>query len=294
TKAGLTIGSGQSQSLTRRTVVARLIQPMYTVSVADDLVRRASGFLAPTVTLNDLKALQRDGALGPDNLPTFIKSVTYGRVLYLAVTTDDAQTHHELSTAMNAAFAGFEGSLELKDTYDRVLSRAQVSVLALGGSQDDALEAIRSGDYSLFFRPAKVSDAVPISYKLNYMHRDRGVVAIRSALTFTVRDCTVCTRAKEIELGDAFSNVHFDEAGGFFGNAFDRLIGGACTQGWQRHDIVKNQNGSGVCDASFRTDDANDCTVLVHIGVPAFNGLRCDVLIRQHREVPGQPPLCPQ
>src|SRR3954470_25021497 len=167
--AGFGVSFGGSHSLSFRTIVAKLIQPMYTVSVADDKITPTADFFAENVGIDDVKAIEAQGLIGPDNQPTFIKSVTYGRVLYYSVSTEDAADNEELTAAVNASYRGFGGNVDAKNSYDRIMSRAIVEVLALGGSQDDALAAIRSADFSLFFKPVKVAQAIPISYKLNYM-----------------------------------------------------------------------------------------------------------------------------
>lgn len=292
--AGFNASFGDSKSLLQRTIVAKLTQPMYTVSVADDKIGSAANFFAERVTVDDFKALEAQGLIGPANLPTFIKSVTYGRVVYYSITTEDAQSNQELSAAVNASYVGLEGNLDAKSAYQRILSRGTVKALALGGSQDDALTAIRSGNFSLFFKPVKVTQAIPLAYKLTYMHRDRAVVAIKSGLDYTVRDCTACSLTKVLENRVVFTN-HYDKAGGLFGLTFDDLFGGACTPGWTRYQVTRPLfSGGGTCDGGFATAEPASCSVHVHIGLPAFQGQICDLWAYEQREVPGQPPLCPR
>jgi Thiol-activated cytolysin len=292
-RAGFSASFGESRSLTQRTIVAKLIQPMYTLTVADDKVAQAADFFAEDVTIDQIKALEAQGLIGPANLPTFIKAVTYGRVLYYSITTEDAASNEELSVAVNASYLGFGSDLNAKNTYQRIMSRATVQVLALGGAQDDALAAIRSGDFTLFIKPVKVTQAIPIAYKLNYMHRDRSVVAIRSALDYTLRDCTACSLTKVMENRAIFTK-HYDEVGGLFGRTFDDLFGGTCSSGWTRSEVTRPAfNGGGTCDPHWASNEPTNCTVLVHFGIPVFQGLTCDVWAWETREVPGQPPLCP-
>jgi hypothetical protein len=291
--AGLGVSFGGSHSLSFRTIVVKLTQPMYTVSVADDKITHTADFFAEDVGIDDLEGIEAQGLIGRDNQPTFIKSVTYGRVLYYSISTEDAADNEEVAAAVNASYRGFGGNVDTKNSYDRIMSRAIVEVLALGGSQDDALAAIRSGDFSLFFKPVKVAQAIPISYKLNYMQGDRGVVAIRSALDYTVRDCTVCSPAKKTESRVVYSKP-YDEAGGLFGQSINDLFAGACSAGWSQGQVERPVfGGGGTCDARFASTDPNDCRVLVHIGIPAFQGVKCQIDARETREIPGQPPLCP-
>jgi hypothetical protein len=294
---GFNVSYDDSKSLAQRTIVAKLVQPMYTVSVADDKLSTPADFLGDKVTIDDLKALEAQALIGPTNLPAFIKSVTYGRVVYYSITTEDAQSNLELAAAVNASYLGFEGNVSAKTAYQRIMTRATVRVLALGGSQDDALAAIRAGDFSLFFKPVKVTQAVPLAYKLNYLHRDRAVVAIKSALDYTVRDCTACSTSKQLEYHVAYNWGPYHADGGLFGYTHDDGFGGACDAGWTRSRIERpifNGSNPGTCDGSWVSGDPADCRANVHRGIPVFGGQDCQMDVVEQREVPNQPPLCPR
>lgn len=297
--AGFNVSYDDSKSLARRTIVAKLVQPMYTVSVADDKLSTPADFFGDKVTIDDLKALEAQALIGTTNLPAFIKSVTYGRVVYYSITTEDAQSNLELAAAVNASYLGFEANLSAKTAYQRIMTRATVKVLALGGSQDDALAAIRAGDFSLFFKPVKVTQAVPLAYKLNYLHRDRAVVAIKSALDYTVRDCTACSTSKQLEYHVVFNWGPYHADGGLFGFTHDDGFGGSCSYdaGWTRSRIERpifNGSNPGTCDGAWISGNPADCRVNVHRGIPVFGGQDCQIDVVEQREVPHQPPLCPR
>jgi hypothetical protein len=277
----------EGQTYTRRAIVARLIQPVFTISIADDQVERPSEYFTSSVTTEDLKAI-----LDANNLPTVMKSVTYGRILYLGITTEEAIDSNELRVAVNAAFNGFSAGVDTKDSYQHIVSHAQVKVLALGGSQEDALAAISSGDYSQFFKPVKPTDAVPVSYKLQYMHRSRGVVAIRSALDYTVRDCTQCVLTKAQVYRTVFGPADYS-CGGVFGCSEDHGFGGACDDGWVKDSVQRVQDSrDGVCGVGWLSDRPGDCSVNIHLGASAFSGVECHVAIVERQDAPGQPPVC--
>jgi len=188
--AGLDASFSSTDRRRSHTVVARLFQPMFTISVADDEIATARDFFAPDLSEDAVLAQREAGTIGPDNLPAYVQSVTYGRVVVFTMSSEEVESAEELYAAVSGSFRGFEGSASARTEYEQVVSRSRIQVLALGGSSDAALEAIRSGDYSGFFGPATASTAVPLSYEVRYVGGVREAAVIGQELEYAVEGCT--------------------------------------------------------------------------------------------------------
>ena len=75
------------ESRRKHTVVATLRQDMYSVSFAHDQFMRHADLFTSAFTEADMKGLEQDGSLGPDNLPVFVSQVTYGRHIVFTATS---------------------------------------------------------------------------------------------------------------------------------------------------------------------------------------------------------------
>lgn len=187
--AGLDAGFSSTDRRRSHTVIARLFQPMYTIAVADDEIATARDFFAPDLSEAAVEAQRAAGTIGPDNLPAYVHSVTYGRIVVFTMTSEEVESAEDLYAAVEGSFRGFEGDASAEASYRSVVSRSQVRVLALGGSADAALEAIRAGDYAGFFGPASASTAVPLSYEVRYLGGTREAAVIGQELEYTVEGC---------------------------------------------------------------------------------------------------------
>ena len=200
--AGLDTSFDAYRSMEQHTVVAKLIQPMYTISISDDQLSTARAFFADALTPEDFEQQQRIGTLGPDNLPTYVKSVTYGRIVIFTMTSTETESSDELAAAVRGSYMGFSGSAEVEARQREILSNSRVEILALGGSADVATEAIRSGNYSDFFGPAPATTAVPLTYRINSLVGMRERAVIGDATTYTTSDCAATDACAERTLDD--------------------------------------------------------------------------------------------
>lgn len=189
--AGFSSEFGSQREHRSTTVVVKLLQPMYTISFADDELPTEASFFGPGVDASDFAAQCSAGVLGPDNPPVFIKSVTYGRVVIFTITTEEAINAQDLNNLIHASFFGVNGDLSARSQYQAIVAQSSIKVLALGGSQDDALAAIRSGDYTQFFNPAPASTGVPLNFRANYLRGSRPTAKIASALSYVAETCTI-------------------------------------------------------------------------------------------------------
>jgi hypothetical protein len=183
-----------NSSFQRHTIAVKLLQPMYTISFADEAMREPVDYLDPSVTDAEVQQAVDRGVLGPDNLPTYVKSVTYGRMITYTMTNTFAAEATELKAATQAAFNLFKvGSASVGDSLTTrqqlILSNSEVKVLAFGGSQESALDAIRTGQLDKFFTPVPATQAVPLGYRVNYLKNSR-VATLGLGTKYTQSQCT--------------------------------------------------------------------------------------------------------
>ena len=191
--------SGQV-SFQRHTIAVKLVQPMYTISFADEEMREPSDYLDPSVTAAQIQEAMDRGVIGTDNLPTYVKSVTYGRMVTYTMTNTMAAEATEMQAATQAAFDLFRvgsvsGGQKLTARQELILSQSEVRVLAFGGSQDSALAAIRTGELDKFFTAVPATQAVPIGYRVNYL-KNGHVATLGLGTQYTQSQCTAVPGAR--------------------------------------------------------------------------------------------------
>jgi hypothetical protein len=165
------LGGSISDANSHRTVVAFLKQPMFTVYFNRGTVASAE-LLAPAVKLDDLNALKQRGEVGTDNVPVYVASVKYGKMLTFIMTADSSHSAADLKAALNASYEGVEGGGHLTAEQKQILSRATYKFVIIGGTQESAKQAIASADWHKFFAPEPGSSAVPIEFEVKTVASD--------------------------------------------------------------------------------------------------------------------------
>jgi len=186
--------AGVQASFQRHTIAVKLVQPMYTISFADEEMREPVDYLDPSVSAAQVQEAMDRGILGPDNLPTYVKSVTYGRMVTYTMTNTFAAEASELESATQAAFDLFRvGSASAGDKLtvrqQAILSQSEIRVIAFGGSQESALDAIRTGQLDKFFTPVPATQAVPLGYRVNYL-KNSHIATLGLGTKYTQSQCT--------------------------------------------------------------------------------------------------------
>jgi hypothetical protein len=256
--------SGET-SFQRHTLAVKLIQPMYTISFADEEMREPVDFLDPGVTDAQVKQAIDRGVIGPDNLPTYVKSVTYGRMVTFTMTNTFFAEATEMQAATQAAFDLFKvgsasGGSKLTARQELILSQSELSVLAFGGSQESALDAIRTGELDRFFTAVPATQAVPIGYRVNYLKNSR-VATLGLGTKYTQSQCTAVpgtqTNYWHVTLQDVTSN-------------------GGCSGEFSRHAWAGGGSSNYVLYPASRgpmTDTTVNRTVVFEVPVENWSGL---------------------
>lgn len=191
-KVGLdgSLSVSETRSSKTHSVVAKYVQEMFTVRVADDLIDAPAGFFADDFTASDLETLQNIGAMGPDNIPIYIESVTYGRILLFSMQSKSVSSSGELAAALEASMDDYANAGgELSEDHEAIFSTATHKIFSAGGTDAAANAAVASLDWSKFFVESPPSTAVPISFVAKTVNGKKIVNLVQSEVYEQRDDC---------------------------------------------------------------------------------------------------------
>ena len=220
----------------QHTYTAYFVQRLFTVAV--DLPERPSSFFTDGVTAADLQSL----GISDNNLPLYIDSVSYGRILMFSFTSSDSreQIAAALEFSYNGPIGGVDGfaEAELRET----LSTARIEIFALGGPNTGVQNLIREGNLAAYFEaPLAINQVEPISFTIRNLYDNR-LAQVANTTDYSVRECQPAAAqlpqpihwwTADSTLDDAMGDL---ELGGF---------GGAFGAGW---------NGQDAADKAFVLD----------------------------------------
>jgi hypothetical protein len=208
--AGGNLESSTTRAVRTHSVMVKFVQEMFTVRVADDQLPEPGDFFGQTASMADLNALAGQGRIGADNLPVYVESVTYGRVMFFSLRSTDVDTAEELRVAMQASGRGLSGTAGLTSRQREILSEATYQFLAYGGPQSAATAAIANLDWRRFFTPAAVTTAVPIAFTVKTLNT-RETATIYDDVVFLERQG--CEAPASYTVGVTLTRV--ERTGGF-------------------------------------------------------------------------------
>lgn len=178
----------KSRTSKTHTVVARFVQEMFTVRVADDQIQTPADFFSDDFSVADLEDLEGKGEIGSDNIPIYIESVTYGRIMLFSLTSESVESANKLEAALAATMDKYANAGgELEDGHEEIFSTASYKIFSAGGTGDAANEMIGNLDWSKFFVDSPASTAVPISFVAKTV-KDKKPVDLMFNLKYEVRD----------------------------------------------------------------------------------------------------------
>ena len=172
-----------SKDASQRTYTAYFVQRLFTIAV--DLPERPSSMFADGVTGADLQALGISGS----NLPLYIDSVSYGRILMYSFTSSASRERIEaaLEFSYDSPVGGVDGFAEadLQET----LSTARIEVFALGGPNTGVQNLIRDGTLASYFEaPLAINQVEPISFTVRNLG-DNTLAKVGDTTSYDVRTC---------------------------------------------------------------------------------------------------------
>ncbi|WP_168734749.1 thiol-activated cytolysin family protein [Deinococcus sp. KSM4-11] len=170
------------------TITANFVEKAFTVSVVPP--QTPAGFFSAEFTpalLDEQKAL---GTVGPNNLPTYVSSITYGRILLFSFTASGSE--QEIKGTLDALYesANTGASVELSAAQKQLLSTASIKVTTVGGDSSNALALIRSGNISDYFANTNALETYkPISYEVRNLG-DGSIAKVSETTSYNIRQCT--------------------------------------------------------------------------------------------------------
>jgi len=177
-------GSASEEKEAGETVItATFVQRLFTVAV--DPPENPSDLFAPEVTGQELADL----GVGPDNLPLYIDSVSYGRMLIVTMRAKDSAEHlmASLEASLDVGVGGgtVSGSAEMLET----LASSEIEVFALGGPNAGVQSLIQSGDLNAYFETELALNQVePISFTVRNVGDNR-LATVGSTTEYDVEIC---------------------------------------------------------------------------------------------------------
>lgn len=164
--AGLETDYSQQDSVERHTITVRMVQRQLTLSIVDDVFTQPGQYFAPTVSTADVGALENQGVIGADSPPMVVDRVDYGRVMYFTMSSTKVSSAQDLRVAIEAVKGRYEGEGQVDASHIKTINESEINMVAYGGDQALATDAIKSGDISLFFGPANPTAASPLTFGL--------------------------------------------------------------------------------------------------------------------------------
>jgi len=206
--AGLGVTFDAERSHTHHTYALKHIEELYTISFSDDVYVNVADFFADDFSEQDAESLSADGFIGDGNPLTYVRSVTYGRMILATAEVDQALDSSEFEATVNAGAYGVTVDSELRNDYLNMASSAAFNLLAVGGSTAEAAAALAGGQVEDIFGPARAATAAPLYYRIHFAEAPRPVARTGDTTTYVEQDCRK-TRSEPCEnvCGDAWARV---------------------------------------------------------------------------------------
>ncbi len=173
---------------TTNTLLLKFTQKYYTATV--DPPSSSDSYFNSSVTVGDLKNYTGDG-----NPLCYVKSVTYGRIGILSITSSSSQS--EMKASVDAAFDAImaSGEIDSEASYAQVLRESEMKLLILGGSATDGIVSLTNPIEGLMnwinagIELNQTTRGVPISYVVAHL-RDNTNARFQYTTSFKQRICT--------------------------------------------------------------------------------------------------------
>jgi hypothetical protein len=170
-----------------RVFMVAMEQNAYTLSVVAP--ESPAGFFTADFTEKDLKLQTQLGNLGPDNIPLYVSSVTYGRMLLFSVKTTASK--EEIQGVLDGSYTNGITTVKGKVTASKqdILNKSQFELVAYGGALEDAQEAIRTKNVNTFFNKSpSIESYTPISYVIRDI-KNNSIAKMSETASYHVQEC---------------------------------------------------------------------------------------------------------
>lgn len=175
------------------TITAAFTERAFTVQADFEGRSRREAFFKPTFEVADAIELVNQKRVTTTNLPAYIKSVTYGRIVLFNITS--VLSESEMRGAINASYNAGVGSVNVnyQGSQEQRNTQFEVRATALGGPQSGFTQLIPASGItevmqvmnSYLSQSAALTTMLPISYTANTM-RDDQLAALSTTTEYTV------------------------------------------------------------------------------------------------------------
>lgn len=208
-KASVNAQLNRTRDSTENAVMADLKASAFTVTVVAP--QTPSAVFRADFTKARLDEQIALGNIGPDNIPVYVSSVTYGkRFLYNTVSKS---TTVDVLASLNASMDWkiLSGSASLQSHYRDVLNKSQIGIVAIGGSEEQLRSASNSerGLKAYFETDTRIDEWVPISYEVRNLG-DGSIATMSETTTYNQRDCQLGdgkVHKVELQLVDVYNDA---------------------------------------------------------------------------------------
>jgi hypothetical protein len=189
-----------SSSSSQSNVYVVFWQTLFNVYVDERGARPIQALFNSNLTVNDLNDLGNRNELGYDNLPTYIRSVSYGR--FMIARYSSSKNSKELKYALDVKFSAgdISGGRSLEAHYKRIIDSSEIEVVAIGGPYDIQKEALKTDGWKAYFERTTIplNTLKPISFNV---HRWDGQPAkIGNVLKYLKRECPATPAKIEVRI----------------------------------------------------------------------------------------------
>jgi hypothetical protein len=176
-----------SRTASSSTLLATFTQKMFTTSMV--LPQAPRDVFGPDFTEELLQEQVERGNIGPDNLPVYVGSITWGRLLTVTMTSSHSADEMKAALSASASFPGGSAGGSLSAEHKAVLDDSEIKVVAIGGHAQAAIDLIRTGKLSEYFKEdAPLTTARPISYVLRNLG-DNTIAKVSETTEYAIREC---------------------------------------------------------------------------------------------------------
>ncbi len=172
-------------TIEENTLTAYYTQKMFTASVV--LPQTPRDFFSSDFTEGRLNDQIELGRIGPDNPPTYISNIVYGRMFMLTMTS--SYSLEEMKAALSASRASI-GSGSIGGEHLTILQESEIRVSTVGGPNDGVEGLITSGNLAQYFSSgAPLTTARPLSYSVRNL-ADNSIAQVSETTEYAINNCT--------------------------------------------------------------------------------------------------------
>jgi hypothetical protein len=176
-----------SRSDEQTSLQIRFLHRMFTVSMV--LPQTPGELFSDQFTQARLDEQVAAGRIGPDNVPVYVSSIVYGRMLVATMTSSSSQKEMEaaLKASYDAVIAG--GEATLTQAQRDLLEESEIKIVAIGGSAAAVEQMLRTGNLKDYFNiEAPLTTAVPLSYTMRSVS-DNAIAAVSETTSYELKEC---------------------------------------------------------------------------------------------------------